>query len=249
MPQTTITATTQPQQSTCAGCPKFHDYHDRERGLCQVFDRVVRRHHTLTQDCQRQLESEQLQELLSTYKAFLKPVINGFPGRNVYQQLPELGYERIGYISQNLVGWFALNQHGLTVADRLPSQNEAIQKLLDSFKPVESKDYPSPLEKQSTPDFQTFEPEDALPPSQFDDGSIVKVIDEGEDHTEWADFVVIGKKYNQQPFSSTQAYLSEPNWYYQLASVNRNSSERFWVSENEICHAHQSELIETADIF
>ncbi len=130
----TVSKTTPVQQSTCATCPKFKDYHDRERGLCQVFDKVVRRHHQRTSDCQQAIESEQLQELLDQYQAYLKPVINGFPGRDVYKQLPELGYERIGYISQNLVGWFALNQHGLPVAERLPSQNEALRELLNSYK-------------------------------------------------------------------------------------------------------------------
>ena len=59
MPQTTLLQTTQ-SQSNCAGCPKFKDYQDRGRGLCRVFDRVVRKHHQLTNDCQSALESEQL---------------------------------------------------------------------------------------------------------------------------------------------------------------------------------------------
>ncbi len=250
MPQQTLTQPTTAQKSTCANCRKFKDYQDRGRGLCQVFDRVVRRHHQQTSDCQRQLESEQLQELLSTHNAYLKPVINGFPGRDVYKQLPELGYERIGYVSANLVGWFALNQHGLPVAERLPSQNEAIQKLLESFQPVESKDYRSPLEQEPTPDFQPIEPEEDLPHSEFDDGSIVKVIDEGKKHTEWSSFVVIGKKLNQHRFRSTQAYLNKPDWYYLLTSTSpARTQHQFWVAENEICHAYQSELIETAEIF
>ena len=111
MPHQTLNQLTPAQKSTCATCPKFKDYNDRDRGECLVFDKVVRKHHTLTSDCQQQIESEQLQELLSTYNAFLKPVTNGFPGRNVYKQLPQLGYERIGYVSQNLEGWFALNQN------------------------------------------------------------------------------------------------------------------------------------------
>ena len=250
MTQTTVIATTPAQKSTCATCPKFKDYNDRDRGLCEVFDKVTRRQHTLTSDCQQQLESEQLQELLSTHNAYLKPVINGFPGRDVYKQLPQLGYERIGYVSQNLVGWFALSQHGLPVAERLPNQNEAVKALLESFQPVESEDYPSPLEQEPNQDFQPIEPEEDLPPSEFDDGSIVKVIDREEEHTEWSSFVVIGKKLNQQRFRSTQAYLNEPDWYYLLTSTSpARTQHQFWVAENEICHAHQSELIETADIF
>ncbi len=249
MPQTSVIQETQ-SQSTCQTCRKFQDYNDLDRGLCEVFDKVVRKHHRLTSDCQQQLESEQLKELLDQYQAYLKPVINGFPGRDVYKQLPELGYERIGYISQNLVGWFALNQQGLPVAERLPSQNEAVKALLESFNPVESKDYPSQIEQEPTPDFQPIEPEEDLPHAEFDDGSIVKVIDEGEEHTEWSSFVVIGKKLNQQRFCSTQAYLNEPDWYYLLTSTSpARTQHQFWVAENEICHAHQSELIETAEVF
>ncbi len=238
MTYTTAKITTPVQQSKCETCPKFKDFNESNgRGWCQVFDRSARQHHTLTSDCQQQLESEQLQELLSTHNAYLKPVINGFPGRDVYKQLPELGYERIGYVSANLVGWFALNQHGLPVAERLPSQNEAVKALLESFKPVESKDYRSRIEQETTSDFQPIEPEEDLPHAEFDDGSIVKVIDEDEDHTEWASFVVITKVINQNRFSSTESYLNEPDWYYLLASVDRPNSAMFWAKENEICHA------------
>jgi len=45
------------QISTCATCPKFHDYEDRGRGLCLVFDRVVRKRHTLTSDCVQQMKT------------------------------------------------------------------------------------------------------------------------------------------------------------------------------------------------
>ena len=84
MTYTAFNTTTPSPESTCATCSQFQDYQDRGRGLCQVFERVVRQHHTQTSDCQQQLESEQLQELLSTNNAYLKPVINAFPGRDVY---------------------------------------------------------------------------------------------------------------------------------------------------------------------
>ncbi len=140
--------------------------------------------------------------------------------------------------------------NGLTIADRLPSQNEAIQKLLESFKPKKSKDYGSPLEQEPTPDFQTFESEEDLPHAEYQPGQIVKVIDEGEeDCNEWASFVVIGATFNQNRFRSTQAYLRQPDWNYLIASVARPTQHQFWVAETEICHAHQSELIETAEVF
>ncbi len=188
-----------------------------------------------------------------TSNAFLKPVINGFPGRNVYKQLPLGGYERIGYVSKNRVGWFAHNQHGLAVAKGLPSQNEALGALLNSFKPVDHSNYRSPLEKESTSSLDAIEQEleqlEDIPHSEFKEGSIVKIIDEGEDHTEWASFVVIGAVFNQDRFRSTESYLTETNWYYLLASLNYPTQHQFWVAEDEICHADQSHLIDTAEVF
>ena len=130
MPQTKVIAPTPAVQSTCETCPKFKDYNDRGRGECTVFDKVVRKHHTLTQDCVQQIESEQLQELLSTHKAFTKPISKMLPGVNVFKQSPEYGYDRIGYVSENLVGWFALDKYGLTVVEQQPSKLTALKVLL-----------------------------------------------------------------------------------------------------------------------
>ena len=108
----------------------------------------------------------------------------------------------------------------------------------------------SALERESNKYLQSFELEEDIPYSEFEPGQKVKVIDEGEDnHEEWASFVVITKVINPNRFSSIQAYLAEPNWYFLLASVDRPNSNMFWVAENEICHVNQSHLIETADIF
>ncbi len=91
--------------------------------------------------------------------------------------------------------------------------------------------------------------EEDLPHAEYEPGQIVKVIDEGEDHTEWASFVVIGATFNQNRFRSTQAYLSEPDWNYLIASVDRPTQHQFWVAEQEICHGSQSHLIDTANVF
>ncbi len=130
MPHQTLNQVIPAPQSTCQTCPKFKDYNDRGRGLCRVFDKVVGKHHTLTNDCQQQIETEQLQELLSTHKAFTKPISKVLPGVNVFKQSPEYGYERIGYVSENLVGWFALDRHGFTVVEQQPSKLKALQVLL-----------------------------------------------------------------------------------------------------------------------
>ena len=108
----------------------------------------------------------------------------------------------------------------------------------------------SALEKKSNQHLQTFELPEDLPYSEFEPGQKVKVIDEGEDnHEEWSSFVVITKVINPNRFSSLDSYLTQPNWYFLLASLDRPHSVMFWVAENEICHVDQSYLIETADIF
>jgi hypothetical protein len=43
--------------STCATCPYFQDFYDRERGLCQVFEQVFKKHNPRTTDCDLQIES------------------------------------------------------------------------------------------------------------------------------------------------------------------------------------------------
>jgi hypothetical protein len=42
---------------TCAICPFFADFYDRDRGLCQVFERVTKKHNPRTSDCDLQIDS------------------------------------------------------------------------------------------------------------------------------------------------------------------------------------------------
>ena len=89
--------------------------------------------------------------------------------------------------------------------------------------------------------------------SSFQVGSIVKIIDEEEHHTEWAVFEVIECKYNQYIHDShkPEAYRNHVDWYYRLASNNDGCTlgKLLWVTENEICHFEQSHQICTLDIF
>ena len=55
MSQQTLIQPTPLQKSTCGDCPLFKDYKDRGRGECLVFDKVVRKRHTLTSDCVQQI--------------------------------------------------------------------------------------------------------------------------------------------------------------------------------------------------
>jgi hypothetical protein len=106
---------------------------------------------------------------------------------------------------------------------------------------------------QRTNDCDLFADCDPLdtPHPRFAIESRVKVIDSQEHHSEWATFVVIGRRYNHNLHRSTEAYLSEPDWYYQLVSVSYNPTfEPLWVAGNELCLFDESHLISTdEDVF
>jgi len=45
-------------QSTCATCPYFQDFSERNgRGWCQLFDQIARQHHARTGDCDKEIEA------------------------------------------------------------------------------------------------------------------------------------------------------------------------------------------------
>jgi len=44
-------------QATCANCPYFQDFGERDgRGWCQLFDQTARQHHARTGDCEREID-------------------------------------------------------------------------------------------------------------------------------------------------------------------------------------------------
>jgi hypothetical protein len=57
--------------STCATCPYFQDFYDRDRGLCQVFDLVTKKPNRKTSDCDLQIESLLKQPKTCTLKVEL----------------------------------------------------------------------------------------------------------------------------------------------------------------------------------
>ena len=87
-----------------------------------------------------------------------------------------------------------------------------------------------------------------LPHAEYEIGSIVKVIDPQEQHTEWAVFEIVERRYNPRCFRTTEAYLSETQWYYQLSS-HQNSDRILWARENEICAFDMSYNVCTTEIF
>ena len=86
------------------------------------------------------------------------------------------------------------------------------------------------------------------PHSRFAIESLVKIIDPQEHHTEWATFTVIARKHNTERYRSTESYLNESEWSYQLAPTTY-AVESFWVAENDICAFDESHLISTEEIF
>jgi len=90
-----------------------------------------------------------------------------------------------------------------------------------------------------------------LPYSEYQVGSVVKVIDSDEHHTEWGVFEVIERKHNKTLYRCTESYLNEASWYFRLASQDDAStiSKDLWVREDEICHFEQSHLICCTEIF
>ena len=89
------------------------------------------------------------------------------------------------------------------------------------------------------------------PHSEYQVGSIVKVIDADEHHREWATFEVVECKYNENLYRNRKSYLNEAQWYYRLASNDDTTtiSKSLWVREDEICHFDMSHLICTEEIF
>ena len=86
------------------------------------------------------------------------------------------------------------------------------------------------------------------PHSEYEIGSIVKVIDPKEHHTEWGIFEVAECKYNHKLYQGTESYLNQTEWYYRLTSVE-NGGSSFWVAQNEIYDFDMCHNVCTQDIF
>ncbi|MEM6613946.1 MAG: hypothetical protein AAF652_17150 [Cyanobacteria bacterium P01_C01_bin.72] len=114
---------------------------------------------------------------------------------------------------------------------------------LDAFPEVKFE----PSELQAFPLEEIIDEAD-LPHSEYQVGSVVKVIDADEPHTEWAVFEVAEVRENTKLYDDTESYLNGAPFHYLLASLT--DGRFFWVGENEICHFHQSHLICTdEDLF
>ena len=96
---------------------------------------------------------------------------------------------------------------------------------------------------------EELEPEEDRIHCNYKQGDRVKLIDAHKHHTEWESFIVVGQKYNNQRFNSTESYLTQPDWYIYIASIKQPVPVPFWVAETEICHADHSAFIATEEVF
>ena len=84
--------------------------------------------------------------------------------------------------------------------------------------------------------------------STFQVGSIVKIIDPEEHHSEWGVFEVVKVVHHDEHFNSLEKYLDTHEWYYLLISHQRGD-EALWVGDGEICAADMSHNICTLEVF
>lgn len=85
------------------------------------------------------------------------------------------------------------------------------------------------------------------PHCDFKVGGSVKIINDSIIHELWTKHTVIQVKYNANRYQNLDTYLSQPEWYLQIFDTNQQ--KLIWVAETQICHADQSHLISTEEIF
>ena len=75
-------------QSTCSTCPYFQDFGEPNgRGLCQLFDKMARRHHNRTGDCDQEIEAVESAQQPATPPAPQPKQPGGFSGDSIGCQL------------------------------------------------------------------------------------------------------------------------------------------------------------------
>ena len=110
---------------------------------------------------------------------------------------------------------------------------------------------------QESDAFPTEEPEDESdnPRSEYQVGSIVKIIDPGEHHSEWGAFKIVECRHNSHLHDTAETYLNQAEWYYRLGNfrdTNTQESKPFypslWIAQNDICSFDIAHNINTNDM-
>ena len=85
----------QPIQANCAKCPYFQDFDEPNgRGWCQLFDKVARRHHKRTGDCEQEIKAVEVAQPPAPPPAPQRQS-TGFSGDSVGCQLRTLEFAPI----------------------------------------------------------------------------------------------------------------------------------------------------------
>ncbi len=72
------------QSPTCSACPFFNDYNEaRNRGYCQAFDQVTRRHHPCTVSCHQALEARRQKPSIPLMVLLMTKAVQDFDGHAV----------------------------------------------------------------------------------------------------------------------------------------------------------------------
>lgn len=69
----------------------------------------------------------------------------------------------------------------------------------------------------------------------FEQGDKVKIISADLDHSQWATYIVISKRYHPDS--------NEADWEYFLSSPSQPTTGLFWVAENHICDYSTSHAV------
>ncbi len=78
----------QPILENCATCPYFQDFNETNgRGLCQLFDKMARRHHNRTGDCDLEIEAVESAQQPATPPTPQPKQPGGFSGDSIGCQL------------------------------------------------------------------------------------------------------------------------------------------------------------------
>jgi len=78
----------QPILANCANCPYFQDFGETNgRGLCQLFDKMARRHHLRTGDCDQEIETVESAQQPATPPTPQPKQPAGFSGDSIGCQL------------------------------------------------------------------------------------------------------------------------------------------------------------------
>jgi len=82
--------------------------------------------------------------------------------------------------------------------------------------------------------------------SEYQIGDLIKVIEAEVHHARWTEYTVLDIFENENLHRTQESYLNESRWYYRVQTQHQR---RLCLAENQICHAHQSNLISTEEIF